>query len=231
MILQLSHELRTPLTAVRGYTELALRLDPEGSGGQRRQFIKNALDQLGTLTRMIDQVIDVSQAITGNLALDSHEFDLKELITDVVEAQYPFIEAQQLTLKLSANGIGRNEKLIVEGDPMRIASVLEHVLRNAYSYTLPGGRIEIRLSTQGPKVVIKVEDSGVGIAQDEIDRVFDRLYRGRSAEAGPTDTRGLGLGLYLSKEIIDAHGGAIHLESKVDVGTVVTIELPKSPRG
>jgi two-component system sensor histidine kinase VicK len=91
---------------------------------------------------------------------------------------------------------------------------------------LPGGLIEIRAEVHGSSIAISVLDSGVGIGPDEVEKVFERMYRGRSADAGPTDARGLGLGLYLSKRIVEAHQGAIKLESQLNFGTIVTVELP-----
>jgi signal transduction histidine kinase len=79
---------------------------------------------------------------------------------------------------------------------------------------------------EGERAAVYIIDNGVGIGADEIDRVFERLYRGRSADAGPTDTRGLGLGLYFSERIVTAHGGTISIQSEVDFGTVVSVKLP-----
>lgn len=228
MIRQLSHELRTPLAAARGYAELALKLNAEQLDPQRGKFIDNTVSQLDVLTRMINQVIDVSSIITGNLSIDVSSFDLKELLFDVVREQKSFIDERQLDIRVFMPKNSHNA--CIEGDQVRLANVLEHILRNAYSYTLPGGWIEVKLMINELKAIVAVEDSGVGIAPDEMDRVFERMYRGESANAGPTDSRGLGLGLYISKHIVDAHYGKISLESQVEVGTNVTVELPRFQR-
>ena len=104
--------------------------------------------------------------------------------------------------------------------------MIDHLLHNAYSYTLPGGLISIQAGIWNDYAVVSIADTGVGIEPDEIERVFDRMYRGRSAEAGPTDSRGMGLGLYISRQIVELHHGTVHLESEPNRGTVITLSLP-----
>jgi signal transduction histidine kinase len=118
------------------------------------------------------------------------------------------------------------ENIPMYADRHRIGQVLDHLLRNAYSFTLPGGDVQVEVSASLDRAVIAVADTGVGIDEDEIEKVFERLYRGRSADAGPTDSRGLGLGLYLSQRIIEAHQGTILLKSQPNQGTTIIIGLP-----
>jgi two-component system sensor histidine kinase VicK len=114
----------------------------------------------------------------------------------------------------------------IEGDERRISEVIESLLRNAYSYTLEGGMVELHAEMTTKRAIISVADSGVGIGEDEINKVFERMYRGRSADAGPTDSRGMGLGLYIARQIIEAHHGSIIIESQPDLGTIVTVGIP-----
>ena len=222
LILQMSHELRTPLTAARGYVDIvkvlhAGQLEPQG-----QKFVNSALDNLTVLERMINQVIDVSAIISNRFTITIRPFNLAELLHDCVDEWQASARNRQLDVSL----VLPSDEMWIEGDQHYLSQVIDHLMRNAYSYTLPGGSIEVYAAFKNGNANIYISDNGVGIPQDEIQRVFERMYRGSSADAGPTDARGLGLGLYFSKHIIEAHRGTITLESKTDFGTIVTIELP-----
>jgi two-component system phosphate regulon sensor histidine kinase PhoR len=223
MILQLSHELRTPLSSTRGYVELAKMLEGRNLSEQGNAFLANATDGLTTLERMLNQVIDVSAILANRFNVQIETFNLADVLRERHEFWQPIVARRNQTLSL--NLLPDNQSCI-EGDPIRIAEVLDHLLRNAYSYTLADGWIGLQLERKSGQFAISVIDSGVGIDKDEINRVFERMYRGRSAEAGPTDARGLGLGLYIAKEIVEQHRGTIEIESQLGVGTVVTVKLP-----
>ncbi len=223
MILQLSHELRTPLTAARGYVEI-VQLAAQGRlDAQSSDFMNKAVYHMGTLERMVNQVIDVSAIVSNKFALDLEPYYLDQVLYNAIDALRPATVDRDLRL---IENVQHSVEQEIECDPERLQQALEHVLRNACSYTLPGGQVEIQARIEGGRAVIAVLDTGVGIDADEVERVFERTYRGRSAEAGPTDARGLGLGLYLAREIIAAHHGTIVLESEPGVGTTVTIDLP-----
>lgn len=219
---QMSHELRTPLTAARGYVELVIMLDSAALQPQSQTFLQNAVDSMTTLERMVNQVIDVSAIISSQFHLDLETFDLLELVEERVSTWQPAFEKRQLMLNCETEGTAHP----LEADRYRLGQVIDHLLRNANSYTLPGGTITVRLKPQDQRVALSIQDTGVGIDADETEAVFERMYRGRSADAGPTDARGLGLGLTLSKQIIEAHHGTITLMSQPTVGTTVTVLLP-----
>lgn len=119
-----------------------------------------------------------------------------------------------------------DEDVVIEGDARQLRDVVDHLIRNATSYTPVGGWVEVTLTENPASIDLFIVDNGVGIAEDEIERVFERMYRGRSADAGETDTRGLGLGLYISREIVHAHHGTIRLHSQLQTGTMVVVTLP-----
>ncbi|MEO8606483.1 MAG: ATP-binding protein [Chloroflexota bacterium] len=223
MILQLSHELRTPMTTARGYVELAKFTESSNLSEQGKTFLANATVGLTTLERMINQVVDVSTILAHRFSVSIEQINLCDVLRERYQYWLPIVEGRSQTLSL--NMLPDNESCI-EGDRVRIAEVMDHLLRNAYSYTLADGWIGIQTERKSGQIAISVIDSGVGIEKDEINRVFERMYRGRSAEAGPTDARGLGLGLYIAKEIVEQHHGTIEIESQLDVGTVVTVRLP-----
>jgi two-component system, OmpR family, phosphate regulon sensor histidine kinase PhoR len=176
-----------------------------------------------TLERMLNQVIDVSAILSNRFSIYAETICLAEIVREQVETWQPIITHRSQTLSLT---LPPDAESCIEGDPARLAEVLDHLLRNAYSYTLADGWIGVQVERKGPQMVLSVIDSGVGIDKDEINRVFERMYRGRSADAGPTDARGLGLGLYLAKEIVELHHGTIEIESQIGVGTVIMVKLP-----
>lgn len=223
VILQLSHELRTPLTAAKGYVELVKMMGSETIPEMFLDFLGKAHNQIKTLGGMVDQVIEVNGMLANRFSIDAQMLDLTALLVEVIDTYRETIQAAQHKLIVTLP----DAPIWVKGDTSRLTQVFGNIIKNAYSYTLPGGWIEIYLETDvDQQVVVRVYDSGVGIDEDEIEKVFEKLYRGRSADAGPTDTRGLGLGLYISRQIIEAHNGKIMLESEVNVGTTVAIILP-----
>jgi signal transduction histidine kinase len=223
LILQMSHELRTPLATVRGYVDLVRFLDTASLSEQSKSYLNESVLSLDVLERLVNQVIDVSSIIADQFQIEREEFNLADLLRDAAAFWQVPMKDRNLEFQLSVS----EQHLPVVGDGARMEQVVNHLLRNAYNYTLPGGSVALVLSGNHDKVHIKVIDTGVGIAPDEISHVFDRMYRGKAAEAGPTDSRGMGLGLYLSKYIIEAHGGRITIESKLNLGTVVHVEIPR----
>ncbi len=222
LILQMSHELRTPLAAARGYIDLTRMFEQAHLTEQGNGFIDQALNSLSMLERMVSQVIDVSAVMSNEFSLALKTINLAQLLGTCVAEWLPHAAERELTLSLNPP----DSQLEIEADEIRLAQVFDHVLRNAVSYTLPGGAVWVSAARDVDKMIITIADTGVGIGAEEIDKVFERMYRGRSADAGPTDTRGLGLGLYISKRIIVAHHGTITLSSQLEKGTTVTIMLP-----
>lgn len=221
IMLQMSHELRTPLTAALGYVELIPHIQPNISP-QTNEFLTNAYENLNTLQRMVNQVVDVGALLSNRLNLSIKPLDLAEELSRLVAKwQGPFLKRDlRLSLLLTP------QSLPLEGDPEHLTQVFDHLLRNAYSYTMPGNWVEIRGLGGNDLITVIVSDGGVGIHEDELGKVFDRMYRGRSADAGPTDARGLGLGLYIASEIVHLHQGTIQLESQREIGTTITVRLP-----
>ena len=222
LMMQMSHELRTPLTAARGYLDLIRMLEAANLTDQGISHVEGASDNLGALERLIVQVEDVSAIIADRFQMESIPCNLSDLLAGQITIWEKIAPQRDITIQLFAPPA----EIWVQGDERRLSQIFDHLLRNAYSYTLPGGMIEVQLALNAESVMIYVIDSGVGIELDELGRVFERMYRGRSADAGPTDSSGLGLGLYLSQHIVEAHKGTIELDSKVGQGTVVKIVLP-----
>jgi signal transduction histidine kinase len=222
LMLQLSHELRTPLSAIRGYAELVKLLESANMSERSVNFMDNAITNIETLERMINQSIMVSQILSNRLPIEEEQFDLVPLLEEICHQWMQRMESRSLLL----TAVLPPHPITVYGDQGQIREVFNHLLVNAYSYTLDGGQIQLEAKVVNGCVQVNVTDTGVGIDEDELQFVFDRLFRGKSADAGPTDARGLGLGLYIVRYIVEAHHGTITIKSKRDEGTGVYVELP-----
>lgn len=222
LILQMSHELRTPLAALRGNVDLIRVLEKKHLSEKGAGFLQKSVDHLGTLERLINQVVDVSSIVAGKFYVNRRSIDLIPVLRQQINLWQPKMEARGLGFEMALP----DEPICVNGDEERLGQLLDHILRNAYSYTLPSGVVRIAARSNDALAVIAIADTGVGIKPDEMDKVFERMYRGSAADAGPTDSRGMGLGLYLAKNIIEAHDGTITIESEPHQGTVVWIKLP-----
>src|SRR5690606_21961261 len=140
------------------------------------------------------------------------EVNLSDILKELVETWTPTM--QQRNHQVILNLLHRH--IWIDADEKRMTQVLDHLIRNAYSYTLPGGRIEIVADIEQNQAAVYIIDNGDGIAADEIDKVVVRLYRGRSADAAPTGGRGRALGLYFAVRIEKAQGGTLTVQSEVD---------------
>ena len=223
MILQISHEPRTPLARTTGFAQLLDFMHKTNLDDQGKMYLDNVQAGLETLKRLINQVVDVSTILNDRLEMHFDDVNLTALISQAIDRWQPVLQQkdQRLTLTSIPQGV-----VWIEADPDQINQVLDHVLRNANSYTLAGGWVEIALETTERAAIITITDCGVGIAKDELELVFNRAYRGQSAEAGETDAPGMGMGLYLSRYIVQAHHGLITIDSQQDLGTIVIITLP-----
>jgi len=220
-----SHELRTPLTSIKLQFDAAQKRieskDPSVFAPDVvRRRVALTLKQLGRMARLIEDMLDVSRISSGHLKLKAERLDLSALSTEVVDRLTPDFEARQMTLTLKVPG-----PVFVMGDPQRLDQVLENLLTNALKY---GGRGEVTVSVEssGGLVRLRVRDQGMGIAPENLDRVFDRFERAVS----PNDISGLGLGLFISRRISEAHpGGRLWAESPDRAGAIFTLELPRLP--
>ena len=143
-------------------------------------------------------------------------------MADCVEAAQPTAAAKEIELTSSTQEL----PVQLQGDPARLAQVLDNLVSNALKFTPSGGRVEVSLQAVDGVAVIEVSDTGVGLAEDEQDQLFERFFR--SSRASENAIPGTGLGLAIAKTIVERHGGRIRLESAVDVGTTVRVELPLS---
>ncbi|MCC7105760.1 MAG: sulfatase-like hydrolase/transferase [Chloroflexi bacterium] len=216
MVADIAHELRTPLTNVRGYFE-AIEDGVMEPAGETLEIIRH---ELGQLTRLLDDLQELALAESGQLTLEGERTELGELVAWEVRTLRPMAEHEGVDLQLDiAHAL---PALVV--DRGRIGQVLRNVLRNALSHTPRGGHILVSVNEDGPDAVLRIRDSGSGIAPEHLPHIFERFYRGdrsRSRQGG-----GYGLGLTIAREIVVAHGGTIVAESELGKGTTFTIRLP-----
>ena len=218
-----SHELRTPLTSIRGYLELVLDEEAGALNPEQERFLRAVERNSGRLLRLVGDLLFVAQADAGRLTLERAKVDVSALAADCVEEVRPVADQKSIALVLSTKPVPA-----LVGDRGRLAQVLDNLVSNALKFTPEGGRVEVRTAAADGRVVLEVEDSGMGIPQAEQSRLFERFFRAASAteQAIP----GTGLGLAIVKAIVEAHGGDITLVSRPHEGTTFRIELPLTAR-
>jgi PAS domain S-box-containing protein len=211
----ISHELRTPLTSILGYAAL-LRADSDGPQREQIEVIeRNAARQL----RLVEDLLSIARIEAGEFEFRHTPLDLSELVVGEAEAMRPDAEAAGLGLEVSAHG-----PLAVMGDGDRLAQVIVNLVSNAIKLTPAEGWIEVALRVAGGQAIVSVEDSGPGVDADELPQLFDRHYRGREARAGQIS--GAGLGLAISRSIVEAHSGRIEVRDSLLGGACFEVLLP-----
>lgn len=215
-----SHELRTPLAIIRSELEaIASTLRgwrPPLPFGDR---IGNVLEETEGLSGIVEGLFALARLDAGEAKIKNEVFDLAELTRSTVEQMQLLAEDKRLLVRV--------ETLLpvyVQGDPARLKQVIVNLYDNAIKYTLAGGAIAISVHAAEPKAVLRVSDNGNGISAEALPHVFDRFYRADKARSRVS--QGAGLGLSIVQAICQAHGGTVSIFSKVDEGTVATVELP-----
>jgi signal transduction histidine kinase len=217
-----SHELRTPLTSIRGYVELLL--EEKTLDDEQRRFLAVVDRNSARLLDLVADLLFLAQVDAGKLALELGPVDLKALAGECVESSLPDAAAKGIDLTSSAEPVP-----MVRGDRTRLAQVLDNLISNALKFTPAGGHVDVRVRATNGAAVLEVQDTGLGLAEDERERLFERFFR--SARATESAIQGTGLGLPIAKAIVERHGGRIDLESTLESGTTVRVELPLSQHG
>ena len=216
-----SHELRAPLTNLNG--SLGLMRGGCAHPNTTCQHMFHVIDgQIARLTRLVQGVLNVSRIEAGQLTLRSEPVDLARLARETVESVRGRTTIHQFQLSAPVHGA------TVRGDPDRLAEVVLNLIDNAIKYSPDGGPVSIDLSQHDGEVRLAVSDVGLGIPADEVERVFDKFHRvdGSDAQA----VYGHGLGLYISKKLVEAHGGRMEVRSRVGAGSTFTVCLPAEVR-
>jgi signal transduction histidine kinase len=212
----ISHELRTPLGFIKGYVTTLLRDDVDWKPETRAEFLKIVDDEADRLRDLIDNLLDSSRLESGRLGMTCEPTSISPLIRDTAERTRSAYPDMDLRLEIS------DSLPSVEIDATRISQVLDNLLSNAHKYAA-GSKVIIRAKNHGDKIRLEVIDFGAGINSEHIPYLFERFYR----VPGSTSTvRGTGLGLYICRKIIEAHGGEIGVESKPGHGSTFYFTLP-----
>jgi len=211
-----SHELRSPLTSVKGYTSLLLNRWDRIADEDKKMMLEQINHDADRVTRLITELLDISRIASGRLVLRRQMIDLAELTTTVIEK----VKLEHTELEPS---IDFPENLpAVYADPDKIVQVVTNLVENACKYASPIG-LEVRGSFDDDRVTVAVTDRGAGIPPEDVPRVFTRFFR--RAETRPT---GSGLGLWISRGLIEAHGGRLEVESEVGQGSTFHFWLPRA---
>ncbi|PWC89220.1 response regulator [Azospirillum sp. TSO5] len=219
----LSHELRTPLNAVIGFSDLIAR-EAEGPVGtpSYRQYAANVRDSGQHVLELINEILDHARAEAGALALEEGPCDLEDAADFAVRMLTPRAEHAGVLLSAVVEPAVRN----LHGDDRRIRQILLNLIANAVKYTPSGGSVTLSAALDDGMPVIRVIDTGLGIPAEDLDRVLEPFAR--AGNAASREAEGTGLGLPLTKRLVELHGGTLSLRSTLGVGTTVTVRLPAS---
>ncbi len=211
-----SHELKTPMTVIKGYLQLLTKKLSQ-SKEDYGDFISIINFQLDKLNTLVNELHDMSKIESQKLRIHMEELDLNQLVESSIKEVSPFIDSHNIRL------VEEVENLKIHGDAIRLEQVLINLLTNAIKYSPDGGDIIVTVSKEKENAVVSVKDSGMGIPKSKLKDIFTKFFQ---VEENTELREGLGLGLYISFEIIKQHRGTISVESKIEVGSTFTIKLP-----
>jgi signal transduction histidine kinase len=213
-----SHELRTPLAAVYGAVRTLRRPDMELSEADRETFLEMIESETARLAHIVDQILLTGQLDAGAVELHVAECDPTAVASGVLESASAHLP-EGVSLRLTANGVRP-----VACDENKLRQVLVNLVENAIKYSPDGGEVELELTSEGERLLIDVVDEGLGIPASERERIFEKFYR-----LDPEQSKGIGgsgLGLYISRELVERMEGRLWVESEPDNGSRFRIELP-----
>jgi len=214
-----SHELRAPLHSISGFVQLLYSGKIKDERTQR-ECLETIARQTRHLTRLIDDLLDVSRMESGRLELRKGPVRIYEVIQNVIAELQPLADEKQITLTTKATP----DLPIISADSERLGQVIRNLVHNAIKFTHENGHVSVSASTKDGQLLVQVQDDGIGIAAEAIPHLFERFYQVR----GPNkrSTGGTGLGLYICKQIVTAHGGNIWVESEPGKGSTFSFSLP-----
>jgi len=216
----MSHELRTPLNPIIGFTDLLLEEAIGELNEQQKDYLKDIKSSAEHQHEMIDKILDITKIESGRLTLDKGVFSLQNIIDQVHSTIKPRYTKKQLTFEI----MGLENGMEIYADPIRFKEILLNLLTNAIKYTIDG-KISLIIKEKYDRWIIKVRDTGIGIAQEDFDKVFKEFQRVNSSYVKSTE--GTGLGLSLTKRLVELHNGAVDFSSVLGMGSTFTVVLPK----
>ena len=222
-----SYQLRTPLNAMMGFTEI-LHEEYFGELNERQKgYTENMIQAGHRLITLVDNILDLSTIEAGYMTLNREDMSVKEALDSVIELTQDWARREGIEIEIKCpKNIGN-----LVADERRFKQVMLHLIRNAIDYTAHGGKIRLSAKKAKDNITVTVEDSGVGIPKEDLDRIFDPFEKGDNKDKRPTPTNrhsGAGLGLSLVKHIVELHGGEIAIKSSEGKGTSVMCTYPLS---
>jgi signal transduction histidine kinase len=214
-----SHDLRGPLTTISGVAALIEQQAPtDESGGRIRGWAERVRRSVSVMERLIDDLLDFGSFEDGQLRVAAERLDIRPLVHGAIDAFHGVAAAKGLSLEADLPA----DPVMAKHDPHRMFQVLSNLLQNAIKFTPQRGSIRIRVARAGPFCLVSVSDTGIGIPEGELTEIFERFR-----QLDRSDRTGLGLGLYISRWIVEAHGGRIWAESQLGAGTTFHLTLPQ----
>lgn len=217
----ISHDLRTPLTSMRGYLETLLLKTGTLPVKQQRSYLEVALKQTVYLSKLINDLFELSKLESNSATAKLETFPLSELIQDVIQKFQLIAEEKSVVIKTSY----AQSAFSAYADISLVERVLTNLIENALRHCAPEATISLLLTQKDSRIHVQVSDTGCGIAQDKLARIFDRQFQGNGVADDSAHT-GAGLGLAITKRIIELHGGTIHADSQLGIGTNFQFDLP-----
>jgi len=216
-----AHELKTPLTSILGYTQILLRrAQKEKLLGERDlQLVKIVINQANRMQKLMEDFFNQDRVQVGLFELEIAEMDLAVLVREAIEELQPSLDKH--VVQYDSGGL---LSLPLRGDRVRLHMVVQNLLQNAVKYSLKGGEVDIRIWQESGRACLSVRDSGIGVPTKEQARLFERFYR--ASNAITHHLGGMGIGLFLTKEIINGHGGTIAVQSIEGQGSTFIVSLP-----
>jgi signal transduction histidine kinase len=219
-----SHELRTPMSSIQGVAEL-LQSGKIRNAAQREKFLTLMVSESGRLSRFLHNVLDFGRIEQESKTYRLSPIIVQDLVREAVEAFGLLLDSQGASVRVKAPA----EPIVIDGDEDALKQALMNLIDNAIKYSPVDKNVDIDIEGRDQDVEIRITDRGIGIAPDDQPRIFERFYR--TAAAGTVSPRGTGLGLKIVKHIVQAHRGAILLESEVGRGSVFRLIFPKRGKG
>ncbi|MEQ7872813.1 ATP-binding protein [Sphingomonas sp. ASV193] len=225
-VANMSYELRTPLTSIGGFAEMLANGYAGPLAPAASDYVGAILEAVSRLSKMIDDVLDLTQGGDRAVTLERERIDMGGLVRTTVDTLRPRAEEKRQSLKVDIDPSAGT----VIGDVRRLRESIEHPLRNAIAFTDARGKIAISASGDEAAVTIVIADNGRGIAAEDQERVFERFHRVGDSTGGRGADAALGLGLPLTRQFVEAHGGSVRLESEQGKGTRLTLVIPRAPQ-
>lgn len=212
-----SHELKTPVTSLKAFTQVARGLIEKNEIKKASNFLSKMDEQINKLTRLINELLNLSRIQQGKLELNLEDFEVDGLVKDTAESMQAIIKTHKIILE------GKSRKKI-KGDKDRVGQILINLITNAAKYSPDGEKIIVRTTSLGNDVQISVQDFGIGLSKEHLGKIFERFYQVSDVSSGTYP--GLGIGLYICAEIARRHKGKLWVKSKKGEGSTFSLKLP-----